>query len=61
MHLLVMQSGYKDATLPDASRLPMGARPNVLGALVLLDQILQAGRFHLPDDGFCGDECAPQA
>ncbi|UVL06095.1 S8 family serine peptidase [Pseudomonas sp. B21-047] len=61
MHLLVMQSGYRDATLPDASRLPMGARPNVLGALVLLDQILQAGRFHLPDDGFCGDECAPQA
>ncbi|UDU83565.1 S8 family serine peptidase [Pseudomonas sp. HN2-3] len=61
MHLLVMQSGYKDATLPDASRLPMGARPNVLGALVLLDQILQAGRFPLPDDGFCGDECAPQA
>ncbi|WP_434518959.1 S8 family serine peptidase [Pseudomonas sp. NFX1] len=61
MHLLVMQSGYKDATLPDASRLPMGARPNVLGALLLLDQILQAGRFHLPDDGVCGDECAPQA
>jgi hypothetical protein len=41
-------------------KLPMGARPNVLGALVLLDQILQAGRFHLPDDGFCGDDCAPQ-
>ena len=61
MHLLVMQSGYKDATLPDASRLPMGAQHIRPGALVLLDQILQAGRFHLPDDGFCGDECAPQA
>ena len=60
MHLLVMQSGYKDATLPHADRLPMGARPNVLGALVLLDRLLQAGRFHLPDDGFCGDECASQ-
>jgi len=60
MHLLVMQSGYKDATLPHADRLPMGARPNVLGALELLDRILQAGRFHLPDDGFCGDECASQ-
>jgi len=59
MHLLVMQSGYKDATLPGSDRLPMGARPNVLGALMLLDQILQAGRFHLPDDGFCGDDCAP--
>jgi len=60
MHLLVMQSGYMDATLPGSDKLPMGARPNVLGALMLLDQILQAGRFHLPDDGFCGDECAPQ-
>jgi len=60
MHLLVMQSGYKDATLPASDKLPMGARPNVLGALMLLDQILQAGRFHLPDDGFCGDDCAPQ-
>ncbi|WDY60234.1 S8 family serine peptidase [Pseudomonas sp. PSKL.D1] len=56
MHLLVMKSGYKDATLPDTDRLPMGARPNVLGALVLLDQILQAGRFHLPDDGYCVDD-----
>lgn len=60
MHLLVMQSGYQDATLPLDERLPMGARPNVLGALVLLDRILQGGKFHLPDDGFCGDECAPQ-
>ena len=60
MHLLVMQSGYKDATLPHTDKLPMGARPNVLGALMLLDEILQTGRFHLPDDGFCGDECAPQ-
>ncbi|BBH46597.1 S8 family serine peptidase [Pseudomonas sp. KU43P] len=60
MHLLVTQSGYKDATLPLEDRLPMGARPNVLGALMLLDNILQGGRFHLPDDGVCGDECAPQ-
>ncbi|AXM95092.1 hypothetical protein DVB73_04365 [Pseudomonas plecoglossicida] len=60
MHLLVMQSGYQDATLPHDDRLPMGARPNVLGALMLLDRILQAGRFHLPDDGFCGDQCALQ-
>ncbi|MFJ4153554.1 S8 family serine peptidase [Pseudomonas sp. NPDC089752] len=60
MHLLLMQSGYKDATLPDTERLPMGARPNVLGALMLLDSILLAGRFHLPDDGACGDECAAQ-
>jgi len=60
IHLLVMQSGYADATLPDSDRLPMGARPNVLGALMALDRILQAGRFHLPDDGFCGDACAPE-
>ncbi|MFJ4434337.1 S8 family serine peptidase [Pseudomonas sp. NPDC089395] len=60
IHLLVMQSGYADATLPDSDRLPMGARPNVQGALMLLDRILQAGRFHLPDDGFCGDACAPE-
>ncbi|MBI6941840.1 S8 family serine peptidase [Pseudomonas putida] len=58
MHLLVMQSGYKDATSADTGRLPMGARPNVLGALMLLDRILRAGRFYLPDDGVCGDECA---
>lgn len=46
MHLLVMASGYGDATLPDTDVLPMGARPNVEGALVMLDQILGGGRFH---------------
>ncbi|WP_085679279.1 MULTISPECIES: S8 family serine peptidase [unclassified Pseudomonas] len=46
MHLLVMASGYGEATLPDTDVLPMGARPNVEGALVLLDQILGGGRFH---------------
>ncbi|MFJ4441000.1 S8 family serine peptidase [Pseudomonas sp. NPDC089422] len=46
MHLLVMASGYGDATLPDTEVLPMGARPNVHGALVMLDQILGGGRFH---------------
>lgn len=46
MHLLVMASGYKDATVPDTDVLPMGARPNVHGALVMLDRILGGGRFH---------------
>ena len=45
MHQLVMSSGYHDATLPDTDVLPMGARPNVHGALVLLDRILGGGRF----------------
>ncbi|MBK4995470.1 S8 family serine peptidase [Pseudomonas sp. S37] len=45
MHQLVMASGYDDATLPDTDVLPMGARPNVHGALVLLDRILGDGRF----------------
>jgi len=45
MHELVMQSGYDDATLPDTDVLPMGARPNVHGALVMLDRILGGGRF----------------
>lgn len=45
MHQLVMQSGYDDATLPDTDVLPMGARPNVHGALVLLDHILGGGVF----------------
>lgn len=45
MHLLVMQSGYADATLPLTDVLPMGRRPNVHAALVLLDSILGAGRF----------------
>lgn len=52
MHLLVMQSGYKDATLPDTEVLPMGARPNVQGALVVLDQILGGGKFYTPRDEF---------
>lgn len=46
MHLLVMQTGYQDATFPHTDVLPMGARPNVHGALVLLDRILGGGRFH---------------
>ncbi|HDS1734243.1 S8 family serine peptidase [Pseudomonas sp. BP8] len=46
LHLLVMQSGYQDATLPDTQVLPMGNRPNVHAAMVLLDQILGGGRFH---------------
>lgn len=45
MHQLVMESGYDDATLPDTDVMPMGARPNVHGALVLLDRILGGGRF----------------
>jgi hypothetical protein len=50
MHLLVMASGYQDATLPHEQRLPMGARPNVHGALVLLDRILGGGRFFADKD-----------
>lgn len=50
MHLLVMKAGYHNATLPHSDVLPMGARPNVQGALVLLDQILGGGRFHSPRD-----------
>lgn len=61
MHLLVMESGYKDATLPLTDTLPMGARPNVLGAMALLDRIVQAGRFYLPDEGYCStDDCTAQ-
>ncbi len=45
MHLLVMASGYEDATSPGTDVLPMGARPNVHGALVMLDRIIGAGRF----------------
>lgn len=45
MHQLVMVSGYDDATLEGTDVLPMGARPNVHGALVLLDRILGGGRF----------------
>lgn len=45
MHQLVMASGYHDAVLPGSDVLPMGARPNVHGALVLLDRILGGGRF----------------
>ena len=45
MHLLVMASGYEDATVPGTDVLPMGARPNVHGALVMLDRILGNGRF----------------
>ena len=45
MHQLVMASGYHDAALPGTDVLPMGARPNVHGALVLLDRILGGGRF----------------
>lgn len=50
MHLLVMESGYKDATLPHTDVLPMGARPDVHGALVLLDRILGGGKFHTVKD-----------
>lgn len=50
MHLLVMESGYLDATLPHTDVLPMGARPNVLGALILLDRILGGGKFHTVKD-----------
>ncbi len=48
LHLLVMQAGYEEATSPGSDVLPMGARPNVEGALVLLDRILGGGRFHSP-------------
>lgn len=46
MHLLVAASGYRDASLPGQDRLPMGVRPNVQGALELLDRILGGGRVH---------------
>lgn len=45
MHLLVMASGYDDASEAGSEVLPMGARPNVQGALLLLDQLLGSGRF----------------
>jgi len=45
MHLLIMASGYEDSTLPLTDVLPMGARPNVQGALALLDRLLGGGRF----------------
>jgi hypothetical protein len=45
MHLLVMASGYDDASEAGSEVLPMGARPNVQGALLLLDQVLGSGRF----------------
>ncbi|MGJ7550959.1 S8 family serine peptidase [Pseudomonas alloputida] len=45
MHLLVMASGYDDASESGSEVLPMGARPNVQGALLLLDQVLGSGRF----------------
>ncbi|MDH0733555.1 S8 family serine peptidase [Pseudomonas sichuanensis] len=44
MHLLVMKSGYEDATLPGETRLPMGGRPNVEGAMALLDALLVSGQ-----------------
>ncbi|MEN8642263.1 S8 family serine peptidase [Pseudomonas sichuanensis] len=50
MHLLVSASGYQDATLPGSDVLPMGHRPDVHGALVLLDRLLGGGRFHSPRD-----------
>ncbi|WEL53286.1 S8 family serine peptidase [Pseudomonas kermanshahensis] len=45
MHLLAMASGYEEDSLPGSDVLPMGARPNVHGALVMLDRILGNGRF----------------
>lgn len=48
MHLLVMASGYREATLPDTDVLPMGRRPDVQGALALLDRMFGGGRFHQP-------------
>ena len=50
MHLLVSASGYRDATLPGTDVLPMGHRPDVHGALVMLDRLLGGGRFHSPRD-----------
>lgn len=50
MHLLVSASGYADATLPDTDVLPMGRRPNVHGALVMLDRLLGGGRFYSGKD-----------
>ncbi len=45
MHLLVTASGYTDATLDTQSSPPMGVRPNVYGAMVLLDTLLGGGRL----------------
>jgi hypothetical protein len=45
MHLLIMASGHKDATLPLSDTLPMGARPDVTAALALLDRLLGGGDF----------------
>lgn len=45
MHLLVMASGHGDASLPHDPVLPMGKRPDVYAALVLLDEIVGGGRF----------------
>lgn len=50
MHLLVMASGYADATAPLTGVLPMGRRPNVHGALQLLDRILGGGSFITHDE-----------
>lgn len=50
MHLLVMATGYPDATLPLTDVLPMGRRPNVEGALALLDRILGGGTFTAHDE-----------
>ncbi|MFG0634697.1 S8 family serine peptidase [Pseudomonas sp. xss_2] len=50
MHLLVMATGYLDATLPHSQVLPMGRRPNVHAALQLLDRIVGGGRFLAPKD-----------
>jgi len=48
--LLVMASGYADATLPLTDVLPMGRRPNVEAALVMLDRILGGGTFSAHDE-----------
>nr|WP_314873528.1 S8 family serine peptidase [uncultured Pseudomonas sp.] len=50
MHLLVMATGYADATLPLTDVLPMGRRPDVGAALALLDRILGGGAFKAHDE-----------
>lgn len=50
MHLLVMATGYQDATLPLTDVLPMGRRPNVEAALALLDRLLGGGSFSAHDE-----------
>jgi len=50
MHLLVMATGYQDATLPLTDVLPMGSRPNVEAALALLDRLLGGGSFRAHDE-----------